>query len=87
MNRHESGDALNYRFILPNKSVGELFRLLDYRNEKSEKSLESLESSESGESAESREQGEPLTRIHMFRKNIVFDLDGITFFSRLIDGE
>ena len=89
-NRNESGDALNYRFILPNKSVGELFRLLDYRNEKSEKSLESLESlesSESGESAESREQGEPLTRIHMFRKNIVFDLDGITFFSRLIDGE
>lgn len=86
-NRNESGDALNYRFILPNKSVGELFRLLDYRNEKSEKSLESLESSESGESSESREQGEPLTRIHMFRKNIVFDLDGITFFSRLIDGE
>lgn len=86
-NRNESGDALNYRFILPNKSVGELFRLLDYRNEKSEKSSESLESSESGESAESREQGEPLTRIHMFRKNIVFDLDGITFFSRLIDGE
>lgn len=89
-NRNESGDALNYRFILPNKSVGELFRLLDYRNEKSEKSLESLESlesAESGESAESREQGEPLTRIHMFRKNIVFDLDGITFFSRLIDGE
>lgn len=89
-NRNESGDALNYRFILPNKSVGELFRLLDYRNEKSEKSsesLESLESSESGESAESRGQGEPLTRIHMFRKNIVFDLDGITFFSRLIDGE
>lgn len=83
-NRNESGDALNYRFILPNKSVGELFRLLDYRNEKSEKSLES---SESGESAESRGQGEPLTRIHMFRKNIVFDLDGITFFSRLIDGE
>ena len=86
-NRNESGDALNYRFILPNKSVGELFRLLDYRNEKSEKSLDSLESLESGESAESREQGEPLTRIHMFRKNIVFDLDGITFFSRLIDGE
>lgn len=86
-NRNESGDALNYRFILPNKSVGELFRLLDYRNEKSEKSSESSESSESGESAESREQGEPLTRIHMFRKNIVFDLDGITFFSRLIDGE
>lgn len=86
-NRNESGDALNYRFILPNKSVGELFRLLDYRNEKSEKSLESLESSESGESSESREQREPLTRIHMFRKNIVFDLDGITFFSRLIDGE
>lgn len=86
-NRNESGDALNYRFILPNKSVGELFRLLDYRNEKSEKSLESLESLESGESGESREQGEPLTRIHMFRKNIVFDLDGITFFSRLIDGE
>ena len=86
-NRNESGDALNYRFILPNKSVGELFRLLDYRNEKSEKSSESLESSESGESAESRGQGEPLTRIHMFRKNIVFDLDGITFFSRLIDGE
>ena len=86
-NRNESGDALNYRFILPNKSVGELFRLLDYRNEKSEKSLESLESSESGENSESRGQGEPLTRIHMFRKNIVFDLDGITFFSRLIDGE
>lgn len=86
-NRNESGDALNYRFILPNKSVGELFRLLDYRNEKSEKSSESSESSESGESAESRGQGEPLTRIHMFRKNIVFDLDGITFFSRLIDGE
>lgn len=86
-NRNESGDALNYRFILPNKSVGELFRLLDYRNEKSEKSLESGESAESGESSESRGQGEPLTRIHMFRKNIVFDLDGITFFSRLIDGE
>ena len=86
-NRNESGDALNYRFILPNKSVGELFRLLDYRNEKSEKSLESLESERSEGSSESREQGEPLTRIHMFRKNIVFDLDGITFFSRLIDGE
>ncbi len=28
-NRNESGDALNYRFILPNKSVGELFRLLE----------------------------------------------------------
>ncbi len=69
VNCNENGSDLYYRFILPNKSVGELYRLLDTKGEGGE------------------EQDEPLTRIHMFRKNIVFDLDGIVFFSRLIDSE
>lgn len=69
-NRNESGEELNYRFILPNKSVGELFKLLDCKG-----------------FHDDEETDTPVARIHMFRKNIVFDLGGVTFFSRLIDSE
>jgi DNA polymerase-3 subunit beta len=60
----EGGDALdNIRFILPNKSVGELYKLLDDKDE------------------------DAIVTVYVSRKNIVFVMDGITFFSKLIEGE
>ena len=53
----------NIRFILPNKSVGELYKLLDDKDE------------------------DAIVTIYMSRKNIVFVMDDITFFSKLIEGE
>lgn len=70
VNWNQAGGELHYKFILPNKSVTELFRLLDVKQER-----------------EQDDEGEPQVKIHMFRKNIVFDLDHIIFFSRLIDAE
>ena len=55
--------ADNIRFILPNKSVGELYKLLDDKDE------------------------DAIVTIYMSRKNIVFVMDDITFFSKLIEGE
>lgn len=65
----EREGGLDIHFILPNKSVGELYKLLEVKNDTDE-----------GEE-------EPQALIHMFRKNIVFDLGGLVFFSRLIDAE
>ena len=53
----------NIRFILPNKSVGELYKLLNDKDE------------------------DAIVTIYMSRKNIVFVMDDITFFSKLIEGE
>ena len=53
----------NTRFILPNKSVSELFKLLDDKDD------------------------DAVVRIYMSKKNIVFVTDGVTFFSKLIEGE
>ena len=55
--------ADNIRFILPNKSVGELYKLLNDKDE------------------------DAIVTIYMSRKNIVFVMDDITFFSKLIEGE
>ena len=60
----EGGDALdNTRFILPNKSVSELYKLLDDKDE------------------------DAIVTVYMSRKNIVFVMGDITFFSKLIEGE
>jgi DNA polymerase-3 subunit beta len=61
-NKNEDGAALNFSFILPTKTVGELYRML-----------------ENDEDA--------TVTVYTSRKNIVFDLDHMIFFSRLIDGE
>ena len=57
----ESGDGLNYKFIVPTKSVNELNKLISSKDE-------------------------PVT-IYMNRKNIIFVMGDVTFFSRLIEGE
>lgn len=72
VNWNEGAGGLNFKFILPNKSVAELFRLLDVKD---------IKADENGEITE------PQVKIHMFRKNIVFDLGNTIFFSRLIDAE
>ena len=60
----EGGDALdNIRFILPNKSVSELYKLLDDKDE------------------------DAIVTVYVSRKNIVFVMNDITFFSKLIEGE
>ena len=51
------------RFILPNKSVSELYKLLNDKDE------------------------EAVVTIYTSRKNIIFAMGSITFFSKLIDGE
>lgn len=60
----EGGEAVeNARFILPNKSVSELYKLLEDKDE------------------------DAIVTVYISRKNIVFVMDGITFFSKLIEGE
>ncbi|MBR3893508.1 MAG: DNA polymerase III subunit beta [Clostridia bacterium] len=61
-NKNEDNSALNFSFIVPSKTVGELFRFLSDDEEKT-------------------------VRVYMTRKNIVFQIGEITFFSRLIDGQ
>ncbi len=51
------------RFILPNKSVSELYKLLSDKDE------------------------EAVVTIYTSRKNIIFSMGGLTFFSKLIEGE
>ena len=53
----------NARFILPNKSVSELYKLLSDKDE------------------------EALVTVYTSRKNIIFVMGDITFFSKLIEGE
>ena len=57
----EAVDSL--RFILPNKSVGELYKLLNDKDE------------------------DAIVTVYVSRKNIVFVMEDITFFSKLIEGE
>ena len=60
-NISESGEGLNYKFIVPTKSVNELNKLISSKDE-------------------------PVT-IYMNRKNIIFVMGNVSFFSRLIEGE
>ncbi|MBQ4112027.1 MAG: DNA polymerase III subunit beta [Clostridia bacterium] len=53
----------NIRFILPNKSVNELYKLLNDKDE------------------------DAIVTVYVSRKNIVFVMNDITFFSKLIEGE
>ncbi len=55
--------AEDSKFILPNKSVSELYKLLNDKDE------------------------EALVTVYTSRKNIIFVMDDITFFSKLIEGE
>ncbi len=59
----EDGRTEDARFILPNKSVGELHKLLSDKDE------------------------EATVTLYMGRKNMVFVLGDVIFFSKLIDGE
>ncbi len=61
-NAGAEGNPMNFSFIIPVKTVGELQRML-------------LDSEEED------------ARIYVSRKNILFRLGDLTFFSRLIDGE
>jgi len=61
-NKNEDNSALNFSFIVPSKTVTELFRFLS-------------------------DDEEETVRVYMTRKNIVFQIGEITFFSRLIDGQ
>ena len=62
-NRNEdAGDAVRFSYILPAKTVSELYRLLS-------------------------DEEEDAMRIFLTRKNIVFVLGEMIFFSRLIEGE
>ncbi len=61
INTGAEGSKLNFSFIIPNKTVNELIRmLLDDEDE--------------------------TVQIYMTRKNIIFMLGSLTFFSRLVDG-
>ena len=60
-NKNEDGSSLKFSFIIPTKTVNELFKLLK---------------------DDERED----VRIYMTRKNIVFNIGELIFFSRLIDG-
>ena len=61
-NKNEDQSALKFSFIIPTKTVNELFKLLK---------------------DDERED----VRIYMSRKNIVFNIGDMVFFSRLIEGQ
>ena len=61
-NKNEDGSELKFSFIIPTKTVNELFKLLK---------------------DDERED----VRIYMSRKNIVFNIGDMVFFSRLIEGQ
>ena len=61
-NNNVDGSDLRYRFILPVKTVNELYKLLSDDSEKT-------------------------VRILMSRRHIIFFIDEMIFFSRLVDGE
>lgn len=60
-NKNTDQSDLSFSFIVPVKTVNELYRLLS--------------------------DDESTVRIYMTRKNIIFEINGLTFFSRLVDGE
>ena len=61
-NKNEDSSALNFDFIVPTKTVNELFKLL-------------------------KDDDRETVRIYMTRKNIVFSIGKMSFFSRLIEGQ
>ena len=61
-NKNEDGTSLRFHFIIPTKTVNELFKLL-------------------------KDDERETVRIYMTRKNIVFHIGELIFFSRLIDGQ
>ncbi len=61
-NKNEDQSALKFSFIIPTKTVNELFKLL-------------------------KDDEREMVRIYMTRKNIVFNIGKMIFFSRLIDGQ
>lgn len=61
-NNNEDGSDMRFRFILPTKTVNELYKLLSTDDEAT-------------------------VRIHMMRKHLVFYLEDLIFFSRLVDGD
>ncbi|MBQ9802918.1 MAG: DNA polymerase III subunit beta [Clostridia bacterium] len=61
-NNNKDGSDLRYRFIVPVKTVNELYKLI------------------TGD-------GDKEINIYMTRRHIIFHIDNIIFFSRLIDGE
>lgn len=61
-NKNEDASALNFSFIMPTKTVNELFKLL-------------------------KDDERETARIYMSRKNIVFHIGNMIFFSRLIEGQ
>ncbi len=60
-NKNEDGSSLKFSFIIPTKTVNELFRLL-------------------------KDDERESVRVYLTRKNIVFYIGDVIFFSRLIDG-
>ena len=61
-NKNEDQSELKFSFIIPTKTVNELFKLL-------------------------KDDERESVRIYMSRKNIVFNIGKMTFFSRLIEGQ
>ena len=61
-NKKEDGTALKFDFIIPTKTVNELYKLL-------------------------KDDEDATARIYLTRKNIVFNIGEIVFFSRLIEGQ
>ena len=61
-NENTSNEALNFSFIIPNKTISELYKLL-------------------------KDDERETVRIFMARKNIVFNIGGMIFFSSLIEGQ
>ena len=60
-NKNEDNSSLKFSFIMPTKTVNELFKIL-------------------------KDDERETVRIYMSRKNIVFHIDNMIFFSRLIEG-
>ena len=61
-NKNEDQSALKFSFIIPTKTVNELYKLL-------------------------KDDERETVRVYMTRKNVVFNIGKLTFFSRLIDGQ
>jgi len=61
-NNNKDGSDLRYRFIIPTKTVNELYKLITGDSDKE-------------------------IMIYMTRRHIIFHIDNVIFFSRLVDGE
>lgn len=61
-NKNEDGSELSFSFIIPTKTVNELYKLL-------------------------KDDERETVRIYLTRRNIVFNIGNLVFFSRLIEGQ